>query len=394
MTSKRTPIKLVNSTFYNEAETKQKLAEFILGTSMLSMGEQTAKFESAFAKKQGRQFAVLVNSGSSANLILLQALLNLGRVRAGAAVGISSLTWATNVMPVIQLGLKPVAIDVSKNTLNVSPETLSAHLREIDALFLTNALGFSDDIGRIREACASEGITLIEDNCESLGSRVSGALLGNFGLASTFSFFVAHHLSTIEGGMVCTDDEDLYCALIMARSHGWNRNLPDRKKDELRTRYGDDEFFSKYSFYELAYNVRPTDINAFIGNTQLQYWDVIVEARERNFRRFHDAVLKNPDLLPLDIEHMDVVSNFAMPLIAKDFETFTAYKRRFIESGVEIRPIIAGDITKQPFYRKHVADTREQPNAHFIHAHGLYFANNPNLNEADLQFLTSLLERR
>ena len=386
------PIKLIKSSFYNEGDTKRQLVEFILRSDILSMGKETEKFESSFAKKQQRKYAVFVNSGSSANLVLIQALINLKKIRPRASVGISSLTWSTNVMPLIQLGLTPVPIDVSLETLNISPETLMEHIEKIDALFLTNVLGFGDDMVKIQEMCREKNVLLIEDNCEALGSKISGTLLGNFGLASTFSFFVAHHISTIEGGMICTDDEELRHALIIARAHGWDRSLPLEKQKSLRMAHGIDVFFSKYSFYDLAYSVRPTDINAFIGNIQLKYWDTIVEARKNNFKRFQKSIVGNKDLLPLKVSHMDIVSNFAMPLIAKNNEVFMHYKKRFEDNNIEIRPIIAGNITKHPFYLKNtLPKDHGLKNADFIHINGFYFGNNPDLTEEEIVRLESLL---
>ena len=194
-------IKLIKSTFYHESETKQALVDFIMQAEALSMGPQCKKFEEDFAEKQGRKYAVYVANGSVANLALIQALLNMGRLKKGMKVGFSALTWPTNVMPLIQLGLHPIALDCEIDTLNVSPTTLAEYIDDIDALFLTNVLGFCDDIDNIRNMCATKNVLLLEDNCESLGSKVGSTLLGNFGLASTFSFFVGHHLSTIEGGM-------------------------------------------------------------------------------------------------------------------------------------------------------------------------------------------------
>ncbi|MCK4554481.1 DegT/DnrJ/EryC1/StrS aminotransferase family protein, partial [Candidatus Parcubacteria bacterium] len=177
-------IKLIKSTFYKEEETKKKLAEFILKTDILSMSAECKKFEESFAKKQGRKFAVFVNSGSSANLVLIQALLNLGKLKKGDKVGVSALTWATNIMPLIQLGLEPVAIDCEISTLNISPAVLKDYADDLKGLFLTNVLGFCDNIQEIKNICSKNNILFIEDNCESLGSKVSSELLGNFGLAS------------------------------------------------------------------------------------------------------------------------------------------------------------------------------------------------------------------
>ena len=224
-------IYLMKNTFFRENQTRKKLAEFVTNSPKLSMGKTCLSFEKEFAKYQNRKYAVLVNSGSSANLALLQSMLNLGILKKGDKIGFSAVTWATNVMPLIQLGFEPIPIDISKENLNVDIENLVSQKEKIKALFLTNLLGFSGKINKIREYCGKEKIILFEDNCESLGSVVNGKKLGNFGIASTFSFFVGHHLSTIEGGMICTDDFDLYNMLLMVRAHGWSRAL-DKDQQE------------------------------------------------------------------------------------------------------------------------------------------------------------------
>lgn len=387
-------IPLIKSSFYQEQETKQKLAEFILSARILSMGEQCRQFEEKFAAKQQRKFAVYVSSGSMANLVLIQSLRNLGKMKEGGCVGFSALTWPTNVMPLFQLGFKPVPIDCRLETLNISPETLEKELENLDALFLTNVLGFSDDVRRIQEMCAQKGVVLIEDNCESLGSRVGGVLLGNFGLASTFSFFVGHHLSTIEGGMICTDDEEVYDMLVMTRAHGWDRNLSKEKQEHLRNKNGIDAFFSKYVFYDLAFNARPTEVNGFLGCVQIDYWDEIVQKRANHFQRFADALNKNEDFVSMQTNHMDLISNFAMPVVCRTKELSDVYKNAFLEADVEIRPIIAGDMTKQPFYKKYAQVFLDCPNSYFIHQKGFYFGNNPEMTEEELLQLIHLLEKK
>lgn len=385
-------IKLAKSSFYNEAETKRKLANFILSADRLSMGKETERFETAFAKKQQRKFAVFVNSGSSANLALLQALQNIGRLKRGDRIGVSSVTWSTNIMPIIQLGMVPVVIDCALDTLNVSPTTLTRRLPSLAALFITNVLGFSDDLKTIAKKCKDARVLLLEDNCESLGSKMAGRLLGNFGLASTFSFFVGHHLSTIEGGMVVTDDEKLYFALCMTRAHGWDRHLPKKEQQSLRKRFNVDDFLARYTFYDLAFNIRPTDLQGFLGNEQLRYLPRMVHARERNFFTLLPHIEANPELISVRTSHMDTVSNFAVPVLAKTKKAYEKYRARFRQSAVEIRPIIAGDITKQPFFRRYVRHHDPCPNANYIHNYGFYFANNAELTQAELKILASLLK--
>jgi len=388
-------IKLIKSTFYKEKETKEKLCDFIIKAEMLSMGKECKEFEEKFAKKQDRKFAVFVNSGSSANLILFQALLNLGKLKKGDVVAVSALTWATNIMPIIQLGLQPFLVDCEVDSLNVSSKTFEDALKiqpNIKAFFLTNTLGYVGDINKIAEMCLDKKILFLEDNCEALGSAAYGKLLGNFGLASTFSFFVGHHISAIEGGMVCTDDEDLYDALVVCRSHGWDRHLSKDKQKKLREVHGVDDFFAKYTFYDLGYNVRPTEINGFLGNDQLQYWDEIVGKRADNFHYVNKAIEENNKLISLKVGHMDIISSFAIPVIARDKETVEYYKKKFFDNDIEIRPMIAGNMARHPFFRKYVGNPGNQPNAEFIHNHSFYFGNNPELTQEELNLFVELLK--
>ncbi|OGF85646.1 hypothetical protein A2Z63_01085 [Candidatus Giovannonibacteria bacterium RIFCSPLOWO2_02_44_8] len=384
-------IKLVKKTFFKETETKKKLANFIIQARFLSMGEETKKFEESFAKKQERKFAVMTSSGSAANLLLLQAFKNIGYLKNGDKIGVSSITWSTNIFPIMQLGMTPVILDSEINTLNVSPATLKKKISGLDALFLTNVLGFCDNLGEIAELCWDNKILFFEDNCESLGSKFQGKLLGNFGEAATFSFYVAHHISTIEGGMVVTDNEDLYHELLIARAHGWDRDLPEKKQKELRLASNANEFFSQFTFYRLAYNLRPTDIQGFLGNDQLQYWDKIVSIRAENFEKFNRAIGSNGDLIPIKADHMEVVSNFTVPVIAKTKELHDYYKKLFTDSDVEIRPIIAGNISRHPYWKGENGNDLE--GANFIHENGFYFTNNPDLNEEEIKYLINLLRR-
>lgn len=387
-------IKLIKNTFFEEEKTKKELADFIINSKFLSMGEECKKFEKRFSEKQNRKYSVLVSNGSSANLLLIQSLLNLNLLKKGDKIGVSALTWATNVMPLIQLGLVPILIDCEIENLNVSKKTFQDRLAEhndIKAMFITNALGFCADIKSIRDACKDNKILLLEDNCESLGSKVDEILLGNFGFASTFSFFVGHHMSTIEGGMICTDDEQLYNMLCMVRAHGWDRNLNDDDKKSLREKFNIDSFFAKYTFYHPSYNARPTEITGFLGNNQIEFLDTIISNRIKNFNRFCDAAKTNNDIVRLNLSHMSRISNFAFPLIFKDKETCEKYKKRF-SSHAEIRPIIAGNIQKHPFFRNHVNLSFNCPNADFIHENGFYFGNNPEMNEEELNLLCNLIK--
>ena len=389
-------IPLMKNAFLREAETKAALADFIRSADKLSMGEQCLRFEEALAAAQGCRHAVLVNSGSSANLILLQSFKNLGRLKAGDKVGFSAVTWATNVMPIIQMGFEPVPIDCEVPTLNVSSKTLLDRLNEVDlrCVFVTNVLGFAGDLGEIRRICSERDIVLVEDNCESLGTELPEGKTGNFGVAASFSFFVAHHMSTIEGGMLTTNDSELATMFIMARSNGWDRNLP--AADQVRLRHKHEvasELYAKYIFYDLGFNMRPTEITGFLGLQQLALLEENIAARQRNYLVIEAVVSNHHEFIVIDRRHIKSVSPFAMPFICKTKELFQKHTAAFAAAGVEIRPMIAGNMQLQPFYKKYAATTYALPNADFIHDCGFYCGNYPELTRADLDVLKSCLLR-
>jgi len=384
-------IKLIKSTFYKEHDTKKKLCKFIMESPKLSNGDACIEFEKKFSKWQGRKHSVLFNSGSSANMALIQALLNIGELKKGDSVGFSGITWPTNIMPLMQLGLKVYPVDVETKTLNVSSRLLKAahQKRKMKCFFLTNLLGFCDDIDNIKRFCIENNIIFLEDNCESLGSVYKKRKLGNFGLASTFSFFVGHHMSTIEGGMVCTDDGELDSMLRMVRSHGWDRNVDRRTQLKLRKQHKVDNFYGLFTFYDLAYNFRPTEIQGFLGITQLQFLAETIRHREETFKKL-SAIYKNPDFYPVEVS-MTTVSNFGFPLVCKSRRLRDKYIDKCRKAGIEMRPMVGGLMTEQPFYKKYISENVLLPNAKHIHNSSLYVGNNPDMTDYDIDFLIKTL---
>jgi CDP-6-deoxy-D-xylo-4-hexulose-3-dehydrase len=384
----------MKSAFLNEFETKKALADFILQAGRLSMGDECLKFERKFAAMQGAREAVLFNSGGSANLAMFQALKNLGRLKEGDRVGFSALTWSTNTMPIIQMGLIPIAVDCEPDTLNVMSHKLEERLRQsrMQAFFLTNALGFAGDLDRISKVCEENGIILVEDNCESLGTTLPSGRTGNFGLAASFSFFVAHHMSTIEGGMVCTRDADLAEMLRIVRANGWDRNLTAQQQHKWRRKFDiDSEFDAKYTFYDLGFNMRPTEITGFLGQYQMRFLEENIKRREKNYLHLEKIVRNNEDLVVLKHDHITSLSAFAFPIVCRTPALRETYLARFAGAGVEIRPMIAGNMQRQPFYRKYVADSYPLPGADFLHHNGFYCGNYPELSETDLETISSCL---
>jgi CDP-6-deoxy-D-xylo-4-hexulose-3-dehydrase len=387
-------IPLMKNAFLNEYETKMALSEFIMKADKLSMDIKCSEFEVEFAKFQERKFAILFNSGGSANLVLLQALKNLGKLKDGDNVGFSALTWSTNTMPIIQMGLVPVPLDCDPKTLNVMSDNLLDRLKttELKALFLTNVLGFTGDIDEIRKICKERNIILLEDNCESLGTELDTGRAGNYGLASTFSFFVAHHMSTIEGGMICTDDEELAEMLKISRANGWDRNLNSSQQFKWRKKFNvDSEFQAKYTFYDLGFNFRPTEITGFLGLYQLQFLKDNIKKREKNFLKLEQIFLNNPDLVHLNHDHINVLSTFAFPVVCTTPELRADYLSKFAGAGIEIRPMIAGNMQNQPFYKKYVTKMYDLPGTDFLHNCGFYCGNYPELSDTDLDTISSCL---
>lgn len=389
-------IPLMRKAFLNEVETKKALAEFILNADRLSMDVECEKFEKKFAKFQQCKYAILFNSGGSANLAMLQALKNLGKLKDGDKVGFSALTWSTNTMPIIQLNMVPVAIDVTPNVINTTSENLLERLKTTDlqALFITNILGFTGNIDKIRQICEEKNIILIEDNCESLGTELPEGRTGNFGIGASFSFFVAHHMSTIEGGMVCTSDDSFAEMLRMVRANGWDRNLSTQQQEKWRSHFGiKTEFEAKYTFYDLAYNFRPTEITGFLGQYQMQFLEKNIKTREQNYLRIEKVLNENSDFLILKHNHINVLSTFAFPFVCKTAELRSYYLKKFMDAGVEIRPMIAGNMQSQPFYKKYVKEVYDMPGADMMHNNGFYCGNYPELLEEDLLVFENLLRK-
>lgn len=382
-------VKLIKSTFYDEDQTKKELCEFIMKTDRLSMSTECRKFETNFANFQKSKNCSMFTNGSTANLALIQSLINLGRLKKGDTVAFSAVTWSTNVMPLLQLGLNIHPVDVEVDTLNSSAKLFKKALKKnpsIKAFFITNALGFCSDIDEIARICVDKGIILIEDNCESLGTIYKGKKLGSFGLAGTFSFYLGHHMSTIEGGALCTNDEELDTMIKMVRSHGMDRNLDEDRKIKVREKFHLDEFYSKYTFYTLGYNLRPSEINGFLGNNQLQYLDKIFNKRNENFIKFVTAVNKK-DIVPIRYDHIEFVSNFTFPVICKNKDILNRYISVFEETGIEIRPVISGNMMNQIFIKDYTTKTYNLPGAQKIHENGFYFGNNPDMTDEEINIV-------
>ena len=234
-----------------------------------------------------------------------------------------------------------------------------------------------------------KNILLLEDNCESLGTIYQGKRLGNYSYASTFSFFVGHHLSTIEGGGVCTDDAELSDMLRMVRAHGWDRSIPHASQVKLRKTHRINHFYDRFTFYELGYNLRPTEIQGFLGSYQLKLFPQIAKKRNENFLQMAEAIYKNSEYFALKYDHIDFLCGFALPIICRSKKILNKIIEKS-KNKIEVRPIVGGDITEQPFYKKYGGMLANLPNARIVHRQGLYLSCDPELTQKDIKTILSI----
>jgi CDP-6-deoxy-D-xylo-4-hexulose-3-dehydrase len=339
----------------------------------------------------GRPPQVFVNSGSSANLITLAAL---RETRGPGKVIVPPLTWVSDIASVLQAGFEPVFVDINPRTLGVdNAQVLRALTPDTRAVFLTHVLGYNALSQPLLDELAARGIPLLEDVCESHGATFGGRKLGTFGLMSNFSFYYAHHLSTIEGGMVCTDDPQLYEVLRMLRAHGMVRECSSAQaKEPYLERHPD--LNPDFIFAFPAYNVRSTEINAVIGRSQLRRLDANNWARSANLEDFLAHL--DPELYRTDFDTQGS-SNYAFTLILRQPDD--DLRDRVIDAlraaGVEFRRGTAGggNQLRQPYLRRMLGEgfCRRFPNVEHVHFYGFYIGNYPTLEPDDIERLCDLL---
>lgn len=360
----------------------------------LTKGPLTEQFEKEWSKWLGVKNSVFVNSGSSANLLMVYAMILSGKLKIGDKVGVSALSWATTVAPLIQLGLKPVLVDVELNSLGVNPASLEQVIRNenIKALMLVHILGIPCEMDEILTLCNRYGVHVLEDSCESIASTHKGKKTGTFGLMSTFSFYIGHFISTIEGGMVSTDNRELYYILKSIRSNGWDRELPVMEQTRLREYWKIDDFRSLYTFYYPGFNFRPTDLQAFLGLRQMKKIDDFADKREKNML-LYDSLIQNDEWKLNVRDKSRKIVNFAYPMLSSKRSVLV---KELQDAGVEVRPLVCGSIGHQPFW-KVFRDCHISPQS-FVYAdrvdkQGIYLPNNPDLTKEEICYISDIVNR-
>jgi CDP-6-deoxy-D-xylo-4-hexulose-3-dehydrase len=373
-------------------EDLDRLIEYLKGDDpMLTQSGNVRAFEKEWSEWLGVEHSVFVNSGSSANLITMAALREL---RGAGEVIVPTLTWVSDIASVLQCGLEPVFVDIDERTLGMDvDEVLRKVTPRTRAVFLTHVLGYNGLNQRLLDGLKQRGVPLIEDVCESHGATFKGRKLGAFGLMSNFSFYYAHHMSTVEGGMVCTDDAELYETLRMFRSHGMVR---EAQSSDVKSRYQSrhPDLNPDFIFAFPAYNVRSTELNAVLGRAQLKRLDANNELRTENLKLF----LKNldPRLYRTDFA-VEGSCNYAFTLVLREAnqQLMDAVMRTLKEAGVEFRRGTSGGGSqlRQPYLRKLLGDDawKQYPKVDHVHFYGMYIGNYPDLERDRIVELCKLL---
>ena len=386
------PVKLVSDTI-DKTDIKN-LIEWLDSPGMdvpqLTKGPLTPIFENKFAKWLGSKDSVFVNSGSSAILLGLAALKFGGKLKNDKII-VPDLSWATDVSSPLVLGLNPILIDANKEDLSVDLDRLEWIFKRENpsAFILVSVLGLVPDMEKIVELCETYDVLLIEDVCESLGSEYKGKKLGTFGCMSFFSLYYGHHISTIEGGMVCTSDDDIKDLLLMIRSHGWDRDLDQNSKDRLRSVNRVDDFSAQFAFYLPGLNVRSTDLQAAIGLGQVDKIDKFSKIRNRNFKLYQELLSDEDSRLNIIDRDECFISSFCYPIVSHDKD---AIVKRLRDNGVECRPLIAGSLTMSPMWRKFGTGHTNIPVSTEINKYGFYVPNHQGMTEEDVKNIVKLIK--
>lgn len=371
-------ISLIKNTISNEEI--DSLIGWLQTYPRLTKGDLTLQFEKDWSEYLGVEHSIFVNSGSSANLLMVYYLLESGLLKRGDNVIVPALSWSTTLAPVIQFGLNPILCDCNLEDLSVDIEHLEQLIKEYNpkSLILVPILGFVPKMKEIKDICDKNGIILLEDTCESLGSEYNGEKLGSFGLMSSFSTYFGHHISTIEGGMICTNDKKVANVLRSLRSHGWDRDTDVEYYSNLRKKYNVSDFNALYTFYHTGFNVRSTDLQAFLGIRQLQRLPDIVSDRNNNYNLYR-SLISDKNWKPIEKENV-FVSNFAYPIISENRQDII---NNLKSNDIECRPLLSGSLSKQPYWYENFGNIKLK-NADYIHEYGLYVPNNHEMSEDDI----------
>lgn len=364
----------------------------VIESDMFTMGPRVRAYEALFAEKVGAQHAVMVNSGSTANLLAIAALVYSGKLKRGSEVIVPAVSWSTTYAPLEQYGMKLVFVDIDRNTLNMSAEALNNAITDKTRMvFCVNLLGNPNDYDAIFSLCTGRDIIVGEDNCESLGGVYKGKSLGTLGLFGTYSTFYSHHMCTMEGGVVVTDDRELYEFMLSIRAHGWTRDLPQDSAIHAKT---SDPFYESFNFIVPGYNLRPLEMEGAIGIKQLEKIDDMIVQRRRNAAYFKKRMSAFPDIRIQEEIGESSWFGFSMVLGGKLQGKRNAIVKALKDADIECRPIVAGNFTRNKvveYFDYRVSGSLN--NADEVHFNGLFVGNHSKDNSLEIDYLVQVLAR-
>jgi CDP-6-deoxy-D-xylo-4-hexulose-3-dehydrase len=351
----------------------------VIKSDMFSMGPEVRAYEEEFAALFGSKYSVMVNSGSSANLLMTAALFFTKnqdlKLERGDEIIVPAVSWSTTYYPLCQYGLRLKFVDIDRETLNYDLDALEAAITDkTRALMVVNLLGNPNNFAALKRLTDGKNIVMIEDNCESMGATFEGKQAGTFGVMGTFSSFFSHHISTMEGGMVVTDDEELYHIMLCLRAHGWTRNLP--KFNHVTGEKSDDPFEESFRFVLPGYNLRPLEMSGALGREQIKKLPGLIEGRRANGKLLQEAVSDHPRFMIQ--REIGNASWFGFSLVLREEHAGERAQmvRDLSAKGFECRPIVAGNFAKNEvmkYFDFEIHSTLK--NADFIDDNGLFVGN-------------------
>jgi CDP-6-deoxy-D-xylo-4-hexulose-3-dehydrase len=360
-------------------QAEQDALQRVIASDMFSMGPEVRAFEEQFARQFGSTHAIMCNSGSSANLLMTAALFYHSdpklRLERGDEIIVPAVSWSTTYYPLGQYGLRLKFVDIDLETLNYDLDALAEAVSDkTRAIMVVNLLGNPNDFARIREITDGRDIVMIEDNCESMGATFEGKEAGTFGVMGSYSAFFSHHISTMEGGIVVTDDEELYHIMLSLRAHGWTRNLP--KFNHVTGEKSDDPFEESFRFVLPGYNLRPLEMSGALGQEQLKKLPGLVEGRRANGALVQARLGNHPKFMIQREIGKSSWFGFSLVLRPDAGMARADLVQRLSAAGFECRPIVAGNFAKNEVmkyfdYEIHGSLT----NADYIDAQGLFVGN-------------------
>ena len=319
-------------------------------TTWVTMGKKVNSFENKFQEYIDSKNAIMVNSGSSANLLALSTITNPlfeNKIEKGSSIITPAVTWATTVSPIVNVGCKPLFVDVDLDTLCINTDLLEESIsKDTSAIMPVHLMGHPCDMKKISNIAQQKDLRLIEDSCEAHGASQEGKKVGTFGDIGTFSFFMSHHITTMEGGMLVTDNEEIAEIAKSLRTFGWTREM--KKKDEINSKYSDVD--PRFLFINLGYNLRPTELQGAIGRHQIKKLDSLIQHRRETARYWNERLMKYSDNLLLPTRNLENHVFFGYAITITENAPFSRKKMTdFLESkGIETRPIMSGNFTEQP----------------------------------------------